>query len=211
MPRGVQGKPEKVNFRALSASATFGFHNRFTKGGIKSAPPQAEGYQERLGQSFIGPKNDLQENCEYFGASKKLPHGPPLFKGCHRSTDGLFKFQRNERLGLSNLYPPDLKGPGERAERPAGPRIGQTLSGKAKENFVFRQFRFGLWGIGPKFGKNGPKLLVGQKSWHINLKELEAATSTIMSLATPEDSVLLNVDNTVILSYLKKQGGKNCT
>jgi len=45
--------------------------------------------------------------------------------------------------------------------------------------------------------------------WHINLKELQAASSTIMSLASPGDSVLLHVDNTVALSYLKKQGGKN--
>jgi hypothetical protein len=42
---------------------------------------------------------------------------------------------------------------------------------------------------------------------HINTKELMAAASTVQSFARPGETVLLNVDNQVALSYLKKWGG----
>jgi hypothetical protein len=43
---------------------------------------------------------------------------------------------------------------------------------------------------------------------HINVKELKAALATVQSLAKPNTSVLLSVDNQVIFYYLKKSGGK---
>jgi len=43
---------------------------------------------------------------------------------------------------------------------------------------------------------------------HINVKELEAAINTVMSLAKPKEKVSLSVDNSVTFAYLKKGGGK---
>ena len=43
---------------------------------------------------------------------------------------------------------------------------------------------------------------------HINVKELKAAVVTLKSLAAPGDHVLLQVDNSVTYSYLKKLGGR---
>ena len=43
---------------------------------------------------------------------------------------------------------------------------------------------------------------------HINVKELDAAVSTVKSLAHPGDRVHLRVDNSVAFSYLRKGGGR---
>jgi hypothetical protein len=43
---------------------------------------------------------------------------------------------------------------------------------------------------------------------HINVKELEAAIHTIKSLAKPNETVHLSVDNSVAFSYLRKGGGR---
>ena len=42
--------------------------------------------------------------------------------------------------------------------------------------------------------------------WNINVKDLEAAISTVMSLAQEKETVLLSVDNTVTYYYLTKGG-----
>lgn len=43
---------------------------------------------------------------------------------------------------------------------------------------------------------------------HINVKELEAAVNTVMSLARKKETVQLNVDNTTAFWYLTKGGGR---
>ena len=48
----------------------------------------------------------------------------------------------------------------------------------------------------------------GEHTLHINAKELKAAVQTIKSFAQKEESILLNIDNQVALSYLRKWGGK---
>ena len=45
-------------------------------------------------------------------------------------------------------------------------------------------------------------------TWHINVKALGGAAHTIKSLAQPNQSVVLRVDNTVAQRYLSKVGGK---
>ena len=45
-------------------------------------------------------------------------------------------------------------------------------------------------------------------SLHINVKELEAAVHTIKSLAKPQETVHLSVDNSVSFAYLNKGGGR---
>jgi hypothetical protein len=66
----------------------------------------------------------------------------------------------------------------------------------------------GWGGLDLQSGKRLHNFWRSQLGWHINLKELSAAKDTILSLAQPGESILIQVDNQVAASYLRKQGGR---
>ena len=105
----------------------------------------------------------MQKNFQHFGASKKLPYGPPLFKGGNRSVNGLYKSQCGKRLGSPDFHPAGPQRTNKRVESPSGPRVGQAISRESHKNSLFRQFRFGLGETGPQLGQSGPKFLEEQK------------------------------------------------
>ena len=65
----------------------------------------------------------------------------------------------------------------------------------------------GWAGIDTKTGSIVQEYWRDQGGLHINVKELQAATHTVRSLAKPGEVVHLCVDNSVTYYYLKKGGG----
>ena len=67
---------------------------------------------------------------------------------------------------------------------------------------------FAWAGINPATGEAVQEFWREKSVWHINLKELLAAISTVQALVKPGESIKLCVDNTTAFYYLKKQGGR---
>ena len=129
-------------------------------------------------------------------------------------TDQLMVFSNlHTRRGWDhqNVIPQALKDQIKELKALLDPELGRPFHEKVTRVLYSDSSDLAWGGLDQNSGQMVQNFWRDKKLWHINLKELEAAASTIMSLASPGDSVLLNVDNTVTLSYLRKQGGKNCT
>ena len=68
--------------------------------------------------------------------------------------------------------------------------------------------QLGWGGLDTQSGQVVHDFFYDQGHWHINIKELHAAVSTIMSLVHPGDVVEMCIDNLVVFYYLKNQGGR---
>ena len=66
----------------------------------------------------------------------------------------------------------------------------------------------GWAGLNPETGALVHDFWREKIDWHINLKELMAATNTVQSLAQPGQTICLRVDNSVTFHYLLKGGGR---
>ena len=86
--------------------------------------------------------------------------------------------------------------------------LGRPFLQKVSRNLCSDSSTEGWGGLDLQTGTLVQNFCRQNRTWHINLKELQAATDTVRSLAQPGDSVNLAVDNQVAVSYLKKQGGK---
>ena len=85
---------------------------------------------------------------------------------------------------------------------------GQHFKTKAKQFLHSDSSNKGWAGLDLSTGQFIHDFWRKENSLHINVKELKAALATLQSLAHPNTSVMLSVDNQVTFYYLKKAGGK---
>ena len=85
--------------------------------------------------------------------------------------------------------------------------FGKTVQRQVEPNSLFRLFHTLLGGARQK-RKVCTRVLTWEIYWHINIKELLAATNTVKSLAKKWQTIKLNVDNVVAFYYFVKGGGR---
>jgi hypothetical protein len=206
--RRVQGEPEKVDFGALPARAPLGVPYRFEKGELKVPPHKLKIIRKELGKVLVAQKMTCRKISSIFGQVRSSLMALPFLRVV---TDQLMVFSNfNLEKGWDHqiFIPQALKDQIKELKTLLDPELGRPFREKPTRILFSDSSDLAWGGIDQTSGSMVQNFWREKKSWHINLKELEAASSTIMSLASPGDSVLLHVDNTVTLSYLRKQGGK---
>ena len=199
-------KSQKVHFRTLPRSQTFGFHFGFKRRLSQSPKGKVEICQEGVGEIGHPLPYNKKKNVFHPRPSSVFSDRHAFFKGLFRP-DGLFSKRKSQKkhwdqkLEIPSLLQDQIREIKDLTLHWDGRAFGSTKTTR----FLASESSQESWaGLDLKTGKAIQEFWRGEKILHINLKELRAAVNCVMSLAQKRDKVHLLVDNSVTFYYLKK-------
>jgi hypothetical protein len=185
-----------------------GFILNLAEGKLEVPPSKLKIIRKELGKVLMAKSLTCRKMSSILGQIRSYLVALPFLR---LVTQRLLKFSQSHHTNgwdFSVQIPQDLKEEIRSLKKNLEPGLGRPFA-QAPSRFLASDSSTWAWG-----GVETTQKSFIQDFWrhdhvlHINEKELRAAVSTIQSFAKPGETIRLNVDNQVALSYLKKWGGR---
>jgi hypothetical protein len=180
------------------------------KGGLLISPVRkVEKCAQRVGQVGHPQGYDLPKMAAILGQVRSFLVAMPFLRAF---TDKMLLFViHNQVCGWDqrSCVPPSLKQEVLEVHQLVSQWGGRPFEGRCQVRHLASDSSDLAWaGLDLGTGLAVQDFWRAKSDLHINVKELDAAVSTVKSLAHPGDRVHLRVDNSVAFSYLRKGGGR---
>ena len=184
-----------------------GFNLDLQSGHLKVPKEKLKGMRKELGKLVTHTHMSSRKMAAILGVVRSCLPALPILKAF---TDTFVQFvNKNIKLGWDSVHiiPKELKDQLLDLKSLLLSWVGKPFIQKATTHLHSDSSQLAWAGVNLTDGRQIQEFWRDRSSMHINIKELEAAISTVKSFAKERETVLLSVDNKVAFHYLLG-GGK---
>ena len=205
---GFKISQKKSVFTPTQRINHLGFIVDFQKGQLEVPPQKLKTVRKELGKILLAKELTCRKITSVLGQIRSYLVALPFLRLVTQQLHAFSILQKSHGWDHLIKIPQSLKQEIKELKKYLDPNLGRKFL-QTPKRFLHSDSSTWAWG-----GVDSSQKVFIQDYWrgehtlHINAKELKAALQTIKSFAKKGESILLNIDNQVALSYLRKWGGK---
>jgi hypothetical protein len=170
--------------------------------------PKLKTIRKELGKVLMAQKMSCRKIASVLGQIRSYLVALPFLRVVTSQLQTFTNLQKVQGWDYQVDIPALLKQEIRDLKKYLDPDLGRKFLETPKRVLNSDSSTYAWGGVDSTSGKVVQEWWRGEHTLHINLKELKAAAYTIKAFAKKGEHILLNIDNQVALSYIKKWGGK---